>query len=89
MVEDTLRDLDGGHGVPPSGVEREMRDDLRDLTRADTVVQSEGEIVRLLGGLIPRNQGRDRDDAAVAGRELWALPQARLQRLPPVALESG
>ena len=32
-VEDLLRHLDGGHRVAPAGIEREMRDDFRQLRR--------------------------------------------------------
>ena len=32
----------------------------------NAIVECHGQIVRLFGGLIARNQRRDRDDAAVA-----------------------
>src|SRR2546430_4790605 len=55
-------------------VESEMRDDLRDLARLDTVVEREIHVVRHLGRLVARDEGRERHDAAVAWRKTGPPP---------------
>ena len=51
-----------------------MRNDLRNLTRFNAVVECEVEIVRHLDRLVARNQGGDGNDAAVPRREARAFP---------------
>jgi hypothetical protein len=51
-----------------------MRDDLRDLARLDAVIERQVEMVVQLDGLVARDQGGERDDAAVPRRETGAFP---------------
>src|SRR5687768_1176673 len=51
-----------------------MRDDLRDLTRLDTVVERKIEIVGHLDRLVARDQGSKRDEAAGPRCEIVTFP---------------
>ena len=66
-----------------------MRDDLRDFGGLYAFIERKVEIMRHLGGLIARNQRRERDDAAVAEVEAGALPQVAKQDVLPVLFERG
>ena len=53
----------------PAGVEREMRDYLRDLAGFDAVMERQVEMVGHLDRLVARDQGGKRNDAAVPWRD--------------------
>ena len=72
--KDLPRAGDCRHRITPAGVERQVRNDLRDLARLDTVVEREVEMIWHLDGLIARDKGSQGHNAAVARREAGALP---------------
>jgi hypothetical protein len=67
--------LRGGHGGRPARIEHQMRDDLADLLLGHAVVDSALEMCLQLLGAIGGDQGRDRDEAAVALGEALPLPE--------------
>jgi len=64
-----------------------MRDDLREFARLDAVIEGLVEIVGKRRCLVARDQGSDRDDAAVARREAGTLPYLAVKALLGVLLE--
>lgn len=84
-LQDALHDRHRGHGVGPTGVEREMGDDLGDLAGLDPVVERHLEIVWHLDRLFARNQDREGHDTAIAWRQVGTAPkitEKRSVRLP-------
>src|SRR6516225_10927661 len=73
-VKHLLRHRRRRHGVPPAGVEREMRDDFGKLGRLDAIIERPVEIRRQLRGLITRDQRGDRDEATISRRQIRAFP---------------
>jgi hypothetical protein len=74
LAEDVLRHANRRHGVPPSGVEREMCDELGDLRRLDAVVERQVDVVRHLDRVVARDERGERNDAAVPGSEAGPFP---------------
>src|SRR4051794_19513564 len=72
--EDLLGDGDRGEGLRPACIEGQVRDELDELLLGDAVVlrvlQMEGQLL----GVAPGQQRGDGDEAAVALRQLRALP---------------
>jgi hypothetical protein len=66
--EDIVGGHHGRHGIRPAGVEREMRDDLRNFGWLDPIVEREIEMVRRLDRPIARDQSSEGHHAAVASR---------------------
>src|SRR5204863_420763 len=73
-AEDLLGDGHRGEGLRPAGVEGQVRDELDELLLGDAVVlrvlQVEGQLLGVAAG----EQGGDGSQAAVALRQLRALP---------------
>ena len=84
-----LRDRHRGRRVRPAGVEREMRDHLRQFAWSDAVVERERELLAHLGRLIPRDQGGDRHQAAIARRQAGTFPEILLHGVLPEPVERG
>jgi hypothetical protein len=57
LTENILRDCDRGRGIPPAGIEGEVRDDLGNLAWLDAVIERQVEMVWHLDRLITRAQG--------------------------------
>jgi hypothetical protein len=65
LAESIFRDRNCRRGIRPAGVEREMRNDLRDLAWLDAIIERQVEMIWHLNRLITRDQGCDGYDAAV------------------------
>jgi len=59
------------------------------LRRFHSAVERESEIVREFHGLVARDQGGDRDDAAVPRRQTWPFPEIAYNNGLAVLFESG
>jgi hypothetical protein len=84
-----MRDRHGCQRGAPAGIEREVRDDLGNLARLDAVIERELDLLREARGVLARDQRGDRDQAAVARREVGALPQVAGEALAGIAVEGG
>ena len=73
--EDILHNRDRRHGIPPAGVEREVRDHPGYLARLHAVIEREVEIVGHLDRLVAGDHCGERHDAAVAGAKIGPLPE--------------
>jgi hypothetical protein len=51
-----------------------MRDDLGNLSRLDAVIEGQVQIERHLHCLVARDQGGDRDNTAISGRQARTFP---------------
>src|SRR5664280_3876324 len=76
-----LRDAHGGYGAGPTRVEGQMGDGLDQLLLRDPVLQRPGEVEPQLFRTVQRDQRGHRDEAAVALRQLGALPHVAEQDL--------
>jgi len=66
--ENAFRDCDCRHGIRPAGIEREMRDDVRNLTWLDAVIEGKVEVVWHLDRLISSDQRGYGNNAAISWR---------------------
>src|SRR3954471_12423163 len=73
--EDLLGDGHRGEGLRPAGIERQVGDRLDQLLLGEAVVLRVLQVEGQLLGVAARGQRRDRDQAAVTGRQLRALPR--------------
>jgi hypothetical protein len=85
--KDLPRDGDRCHRISPAGVERQVRNDLRDLARLDTVVEREVEMIWHLDSLIARDQGSQGHNAAVVRPEAGALPYVAEEKVFCIGLQ--
>ena len=80
LLKDVIDNRHGREGVRPSGVERKMREDFRQLAGSHAAVEGQIKVLQHPDGLVARHQGRDRNDSAVSRRQV--------ERVEP-QLESG
>jgi hypothetical protein len=73
-AKDLFGDCHGGHCLGPAGVEGEVGDGLDQLGLGRPVVFGQSEVEDELVGVAVGDEGRDGDEAAVAGREVGAFP---------------
>lgn len=66
-----------------------MRNDLGELCGRYAVVEGDVEVMQHADGLIPGNQGRSRDDAAISGGEVRPFPQPFLDAVVRVVFKRG
>ena len=85
--KDILGDSDCRHRIGPAGVEGEVCNDLRNLARLDAVIERKIKMKRHLDRLIAGDQGRQRDDAAVARRKAGAFPYVAEETVLCVGLQ--
>jgi hypothetical protein len=65
LGKDISRDCNSRHGIGPTGIKGEVRDDFGELGRLDTVVERQADVARQLDGLVASDQCCHGDDAAV------------------------
>jgi hypothetical protein len=87
LGEYVLGDSDRANRVRPTGVERQMRDDLRKLRRLHAVVERKLQVIPQRDRLIAPDQRRDRDDAAIAREKAGALPHLAEQAILRILVE--
>src|SRR5215218_8087861 len=63
LGEDLARDLDGAVRRRPPGVEREVRDELRELVLRHAVLERKLQVVRQLVRAVSGDERRDRNEA--------------------------
>ena len=79
----------GASRVRPTGIEREMGDDLRDLGRLHAVVEGKPHVARHLKRLVTCDQRSEGDDAAVTSTQAGPLPHVPEQALLHILVERG
>src|SRR3954471_14883793 len=72
--ENAVEDADGGAGGGPARIESEMGDELDQLVAGDAVVERPLQVKGQLVDPVERDEARNGDQAAVAGREAGPLP---------------
>ena len=87
--ENGVRDIRRRGRIGPTGVERQMRDDFRNLSRLEATVEREIELERQLCALIARNQYREGDYAAIPSGKLRTFPQVAQHHIVRIALKGG
>ena len=81
FVEHVLGHRDGGHGVRPAGVERQVRNDLRRVRLGDTVIHRAVQVIGDLRDLTGCNERADRHQTAIARCEIWTKPEIAEQHV--------
>jgi hypothetical protein len=75
LLENVLCDRERREGTGPSEIEREMRDGFRSLRLRQAVIHRPVDVIGHLRDLSGRNQRADRDQAALARREVRSEPE--------------
>src|SRR3954464_9031470 len=89
VAKDALRDGHRGEGLRPAGVEGQVGDRLDQLLLGDAVVLCVLQVERELLGVAAGGQRGDGDEAAVARRQLRALPRVAEECVIGEVDESG
>src|SRR6516162_4136988 len=75
ICKDTFRDGNCRHRIFPAGVKGKMRDDFRNLSWFNAIVECNVEVVGHLDRLVSRDQGGNCNHAAVSWRQAGTFPQ--------------
>src|SRR6516225_3871415 len=74
FLEHVLGDESRGHRCRPAGIEGEMGDNFAELILAEPIVERPLQMANELFLAAERDQGRAGNQAAVALRKAWTLP---------------
>src|SRR2546427_10560807 len=88
FLEDVLCNRQRRENVGPTGVEGELREDLRGLRLRQAVIHRPVEVVGNLRNLTRSYQRADSDQAAIPRRKVWTQPQVAEQKVGGVLNDS-
>src|SRR4051812_18881565 len=89
LLEDLAGDRQGRAGNRPAAIECKMGDGFDDLVAGDAVIERALQMKRQLIVPVERNQRRNRHEAAIARRQVRALPKVAKKNLVGIVGQSG